>query len=205
MGIGDLIKQNRQDINWQEFAKVHKGEYLDGGMSKSDRVWLQYKEWNILLDTYSNAKMNSGSRYTRFRIPLYLRKIVRFNIQEAGGWGSMLNGMFGSKAMPILKNAAKKYQMSANHPTLAKPIAEDEQLWELILALPTLRLSIEDDNSFYGPPFPEDMDQLELDTLGIIRDQGELEGMLQLIHIVLDKLVQMQIIREKGIKLDYPY
>jgi hypothetical protein len=61
----------------------------------------------------------------------------------------------------------------------------------MIQAQPLVRLDAKDSEGWFGPKFPEDVDELHFQVLGVIKDMELLKGMINLFAAVLDQLCRI--------------
>ena len=67
----------------------------------------------------------------------------------------------------------------------------DSKLRALIQAQPTIKLSVKDSEGWFGPKFPEDVDELHFQVVGVIKDVERLKGLFDLFATVLDRLCRI--------------
>ena len=56
---------------------------------------------------------------------------------------------------------------------------------------PKIRLEVKDSEGWFGPKFPEDLDELHFEVLGVIKDVGRLKALFDLFAAVLDQLCRI--------------
>ena len=57
-----------------------------------------------------------------------------------------------------------------------------------MLAQPQIRLEVKDSEGWFGPKFPEDVDELHFQVVGVIKEVDRLKGLFDLFAAVLDRL-----------------
>jgi len=67
----------------------------------------------------------------------------------------------------------------------------DARLRALALAQPTIRLSVKDDEGWFGVRFPKGVDELHFQVVGVIKDVKRLKALFDLFSVVLDRLCQV--------------
>lgn len=67
----------------------------------------------------------------------------------------------------------------------------DSEVRALVQAQPTISLAVKDSEGWFGPSFPQDVDELLFQVLGIIKDVDRLKGPFDLFAAVLDRLWRM--------------
>jgi hypothetical protein len=61
----------------------------------------------------------------------------------------------------------------------------------MIQAQPQIRLDIKDSEGWFGPTFPEDVDELRFQIIGVIKDVDRLKSLFDLFATVLDQLCRI--------------
>jgi hypothetical protein len=62
---------------------------------------------------------------------------------------------------------------------------------QMILAQPKIRLEVKDSEGWFGPNFPEGVDKLHFQVLGVIKDVARLKALFELFAAVLDQLCRI--------------
>jgi hypothetical protein len=72
-----------------------------------------------------------------------------------------------------------------------------------ILDQPKIRLEVKDSEGWVGPKFPEDVDELHFQVVGVIKDVERLKALFDLFAAVLDQLCRIGSARrqEAGVEL----
>lgn len=68
------------DEIWKQIANEIDGEFIDQGFWGKDMLTFKYKEWELLLDTFSRKTGKTTTTYTRFRVPFVNRNDFKFTI-----------------------------------------------------------------------------------------------------------------------------
>ena len=79
----------------------------------------------------------------------------------------------------------------------------DPEVRSLILAQPQIRLEVKDGEGWFGPSFPEDVDELHFQVTGVIKEVDRLKALFDLFAAVLDRLCRIGSGRRKepGVRL----
>src|SRR5262249_44177398 len=59
---------------------------------------------------------------------------------------------------------------------------------QMIQDQPKIRLDVKDSEGWFGPKFPEDVDELQFQVVGVIKDVERLKALIDLFAAVLDQL-----------------
>ncbi|MBI4473438.1 MAG: hypothetical protein HY646_12275 [Acidobacteria bacterium] len=62
---------------------------------------------------------------------------------------------------------------------------------ELISSQPAIQFSVKDDEGWFGPDFPEGVDELHFNVIGVIKDVERLKRLYELFGVTLDELCRM--------------
>jgi hypothetical protein len=84
-----------------------------------------------------------------------------------------------------------------------RELFSDPEVRSLMLAQPQIRLEVKDSEGWFGPSFPEDVDELHFQVVGVIKDVDRLKGLFDLFAVVLDRLCRIGSAceREPGVSL----
>ena len=61
----------------------------------------------------------------------------------------------------------------------------------MIQAQPEFRLDVKDSEGWFGPKFPEDVDELHFQVAGVIKDVERLKALFDLFAALLDRLCRI--------------
>ena len=67
----------------------------------------------------------------------------------------------------------------------------DPTLRQMIQDQPKIRLEVKDSEGWFGPKFPEDVDELHFQVVGVIKDVERLKSLFDLFAAVLDRLCRI--------------
>jgi hypothetical protein len=62
---------------------------------------------------------------------------------------------------------------------------------QMSLAQPKIRLEVKDSEGWFGPRFPDDVDESHFEVLGVIKDVERLKALFDLFADVLDQLCRI--------------
>jgi hypothetical protein len=115
----------------------------------------------------------------------------RFTIYRKGFF-SELAKLFGMQDIEIGDEAFDEaFILKGNDEYKVQKLFEDRKIRELALAQPQLRLEVKDSEGWFGPRFPENVDELYFHVMGVIKDIERLKGLYELFAAVLDRLCRM--------------
>ena len=67
----------------------------------------------------------------------------------------------------------------------------DPEIRQMIQDQPKIRLEVKDSEGWFGPKFPEDVDELHFQVVGVIKDVERLKALFDLFAAVLDRLCRI--------------
>lgn len=191
-----LFGPSKEEI-WRQLAAEIEARYVPGGFWKGDKVQATHGEWTITLDTFVVHAGKTVIVFTRLRAPYVNPGGFRFTIYRKSifsGIGKVL-GMqdveIGHEPFDddfIIKGTdeAKLRRLFAN-PTLR----------ELVATQPQIKLTVKDDEGYFGPTFPDGVDELEFTVTGVIKDLERLKRLYELFAETLDQLCRIGIAYER--------
>ena len=184
-----------KDEIWTQIATDIGGEFIDGGFWGKDVLIYKHGEWQILLDTYtvttSTGKTTTSTTYTRMRAPFINKDGLYFKISREGFFSS-IGKFFGMQDIEIEDPFFdKQFVIKGNDPEKIKLLLADDRIKELCQTQPRIYLSIKDDEGWFGTDFPEGVDELYFQCVGIIKETERLKALFGLFCLILQRLVQI--------------
>src|SRR5262249_13531040 len=79
---------------------------------------------------------------------------------------------------------------SNNEPRVQQLFA-DTKLKALVRAQPEIRLDVKDSEGWFGPKFPENVDELHFQVVGVIKDVERLKSLFELFAAFLEQLCKI--------------
>lgn len=197
-----IFGPSKEEI-WGQIATEIGGEFIDGGFWKRDKLNFQHKEWTIVLDTYSRSHGNSSTTYTRIRAPFVNKDNLYFDIYRKSVF-SDLGKFFGMQDIPIgdpyFDDA---FIIKGNSEEQIVKLLKSDKLKQLFASIPKVHLKIKDDDGvLFGKYFPEGVDMLYFETIGVIKDKHKLHNLFVLFCAVLERLVQIDSAYENDPRVD---
>lgn len=181
---------SREEI-WRQLSSELGGNYIEGGLWKGDKVQIAHGEWSITLDIMVVSSGKSSTSYTRLRAPYINPDKFRFTIYRRGLF-SDLGKFFGGQDVEVgHEDFDRDFIIKGSDERKLKDLFASARLRELIAAQPQIRLTVKDNEGFFGPTFPENTDELCFYTLGIIKDVNRLRLLFDMFAETLDQLCRM--------------
>ena len=81
--------------------------------------------------------------------------------------------------------------IKGNDESKVREVFSDPKIRQMIQAQPKIRLEVKDSEGWFGPKFPEDVDELHFQVVGVIKDVERLKALFDLFAAVLDQLCRI--------------
>ena len=180
-----------KDEIWTQIAADIGGEFIEGGFWGKDVLIYRHGEWKILLDTYVVSTGTSSYSVTRMRAPFINKDDLYFKISREGFFSS-IGKFFGMQDIEIGDPFFdKQFIIKGNNPEKIKLLLGDDRIKELCQTQPRIHLSIKDDEGWFGTDFPEGVDELYFECVGVIKETVLLKALFGLFCLILQRLVQI--------------
>ena len=180
-----------KDEVWRQLSQEMGAEFVDGGFWKGSKVQVHVKPWTITLDTYSESSGESSVTYTRMRAPYINPEGFQFTIDRKGIF-SALGKLLGMQDIevgdPYFDEA---FNITGNDESKVVSLFSDTRIRQMIQDQPKIRLDVKDSEGWFGPTFPEDVDELHFQVVEVIKDIERLKALFDLFAAVLDQLCRI--------------
>lgn len=170
---------------WQQLADDISADFFKGTLLKSARVEKKYKNWNILLDTYTVNTGKSSVTYTRMRVPYKRENDIQFKMSRKNIF-SGLGRMFG---MPLIEtydyDFDDEFVLKGNDESIIKDIFQNQSIKD--------RIKFQKRLIFKTGPYKEKKSltdsELYFQMTGVLKDIDKLKNLFSLFSEMLDELV----------------
>jgi hypothetical protein len=199
----EIFGPSKEEI-WSQLSQEIGADYEEGGFFKQGKVVLSHRQWQITLDTHAVHTGKTTVIYTRMRAPYVNRDGFRFNIYRK----NILTGigqLFGLQDLEIGDPFFDDEFIIQGEPEhLVSALLANSEIRRLIQSQRDIHFQIRDDEGLFKKSFPEGVDELYFEVIGIIKDRERLKNLFDLFAAVLDQLCRLGSAYEKepGIKLD---
>ncbi len=164
---------------------------VEGGFTQGDKVIASHGDWMLTLDTYVVNAGNTIIVYTRMRAPYVNPDGFRFDIYRKSVFTN-LGKLFGMQDIEIgVEPFDEEFVIKGNDEAKVRALLGNADVRRLIEAQPDIRLSVKDDEGWFGPTFPEGVDELYFSTPGVIKDVERLKHLYELFAVTLDQLCEI--------------
>ncbi len=181
-----MFGPSREEI-WRRLSEELSAQYVSSFWS-GDRVVATYKEWELILDTYTVNTGNTSSTYTRLRAPYINKDGFRFTVYRSSVF-SPIGKFMGMQDIPIGDPVFDEdFVIKSNSEAQVRRFLGNPKLKALIAAQPRLRLEVQDDEGLFAKSYPDGVDLLKFVSGGVIKDMNQLRNLFTLFAEALNTL-----------------
>ena len=180
-----------KDEVWRQLSQEIGAEFVEGGFWKGNKVQAHVGPWTITLDTYTESTGETHVTYTRMRAPYVNPEGFRFTIYRKGLF-SDLGKLLGMQDIEVGDpEFDEAFIIKGNDEGKVCGLFADPKIRQMIQDQPKIRLEVKDSEGWFGPKFPEDVDELHFQVVGVIKDVERLKSLFDLFAAVLDQLCKI--------------
>jgi len=193
-----------KDEVWRQLSQEIGAEFVEGGFwtSTGSKVQAHVGPWIVTLDI-GRSDEDGKSTVTRLRAPYVNPEGFRFTIYRKG-FLSDLGKLLGMQDIEVGDpEFDEAFIVKGNDEPKVRALFAKPQIRQMIKAQPEFRLDVKDSEGWFGPKFPDDVDELHFQVVGEIKDLERLKALFDLFAAVLDELCRIGSAykREPGITL----
>jgi hypothetical protein len=180
-----------KDEVWRRLGEEIDADFIDGGFWKGSKVQAHVGPWTVTLDTYTVSTGKSHVTYTRMRAPYVNPEGLRFTLYRRGLF-SELGKLLGMQDIEVGDpEFDEAFIVKGTDESRVRELFADPEVRALALAQPQLHLTVKDSEGWFGPSFPEGVDELHFRVVGVIKEVDRLKGLFELFAAVLDRLCRI--------------
>ncbi len=180
-----------KDEVWRQLSEEIGAEFVEGGFWKGSKVQAHVGPWTVTVDTYTDSSGESSTTYTRMRAPYINPEGFRFTIYRKGFF-SDLGKLLGMQDVEVGDpDFDEAFIIQANDEDKVRTLFADPKIRQMIQDQPKIRLEVKDSEGWFGPRFPENVDELHFQVIGVIKDVDRLKALFDLFAAVLDQLCRI--------------
>jgi hypothetical protein len=179
-----------KDEVWRRLSQEISAEFVEGRFLKGSKVQAHVGPWTVTLDI-STSDEDSERPATRLRAPYVNPEGFRFTIYRKGFF-SDLGKLFGMQDIELgISEFDEAFIIQGNDESKVRALFANPTIRQMIQAQPSIRLKVKDSEGWFGPNFPENVDELHFQVFGIIEDKERLKALFDLFAAVLDQLCRI--------------
>jgi hypothetical protein len=180
-----------KDDMWRQLSQEIGADFIEGGFWKGNKVQAHVGIWTITLDIYTESTGETHVTYTRMRVPYVNPEGFRFTIYRKGFF-SELGKLFGMQDIEVSdSDFDEAFIIKGTDEFRVRDLFANPQIRQMIQAQPKIRLDVKDSEGWFGPTFPEDVDELHFQVVGVMKDIERLKALFDLFAAVLDQLCRI--------------
>jgi hypothetical protein len=188
--LREIFGPSKEEI-WSQLSREIGADYEEGGFFKNGKVVLSHRQWEITLDTYAVHTGKSTITYTRMRAPFMNRDGFRFKIYRKNVF-SGIGKLFGVQDVEVGDAFFDDQFIIQGEPEhLVGSLLTNGMIRQLIQSQKDIHFQIKDDEGLFRKNFPEGVDELSFEVVGIIKDRERLKSLFDLFSLVLDELCRL--------------
>lgn len=173
---------------WSKLSEEVGGKFIERGFFKDSKIEIQHGEWTITLDTYTVSTGKSNTPYTRIRAPYVNKGGFRFTIYRKTFF-SDIGKMLGMQDVEVgYPQFDEDFIIKGNDEYQLKKLFDNSKIRELISCQPRIHLQVKDDEGTFRGYFPDGVDELYFQSIGVIKDIERLNQLFDLFAEVLNHL-----------------
>jgi len=201
--LAGVFGPGREEV-WKQLCGEIGADFVDGGFWKGDKVQAHVKGWTVTLDVYTVSTGHSHVTYTRMRAPFVNRDNFRFRIYRK----SFFSGLGKALGMQDIEVGYSSqfdddFIVQGNDEIKVKTLFANAEIRRLIQEQPQIRLELKDDEGVFRARFPDGVDELHFQVVGVIRDVERLKKLFDLFAEVLAEMHRLGFASDEdpGVKL----
>lgn len=176
---------------WRQLCVEIGAQFVGGGFWKGNKVQGTHGPWTITLDTYTVSNGKTSTTYTRMRAPFVDPEGFRFVVYRRGIF-SDIGKWLGMQDIEIgEEDFDRDFILKSDEETKLRELLGSSKIRELISQQPDIYFSVKDDEGFFVSKFPEGVDELYFQVVGVIKDVERLKLLYALFAETLDQLCRI--------------
>ena len=176
---------------WKQLSEQVQGRFVEGGFWKGDKVLVEHGPWTLTLDTYAVSRGKVNVVFTRMRAPYVNPGSFRFTVYRK----SVFSGIAKVLGMQDIEVGDPPFDegfiLQSSDPSRLRELLASARIRELIEKQKDIHFEVRDDEGWFGTKFPEGVDELRFEVLGVIKDLERLKLLFELFAETLDELCRI--------------
>jgi len=190
MALRKLFGPSKAEI-WRQLSADIGAQFVDGGWWKTDKVVATHGQWTVTLDTFTVSTGKVTVVYTRMRAPYINPSGFRFTIYRRGIF-SNIGKMFGMQDVEVGDPPFDDdFIIKGTDEPQLRSLLSNPRIRDLISRQKDVHFTVKDDEGWFGPTFPEGVDELYFHVVGIIKDAERLKLLYELFSETLEELCRI--------------
>src|SRR6266705_2895666 len=188
--LRSLFGPSKGDI-WRQFSNEIGGSNVESGFGTSEKVQVTHGEWTLTLDAHAELVGTAPIFFTRLRAPYVNPDGFRFTVYRKGFFSEIAK-RFGMQDVQIGDEGFDRdFIIKGTDEAKLRMLFLSPRIRALIAIQAEIVFAVKHDEGWFGPDFPEDIDELYFSVVGVINDVGRLKLLYELFGETLDRLCRM--------------
>jgi hypothetical protein len=185
-----LFGPSKEEI-WRQLSAEIDANYVEGSWRGADKVQVTHGEWTVTLDTYTVSTGKAVIVFTRMRAPYVNPDGFRFTVYRRSIFSGIAK-FFGMQDVEVGEASFDSdFIVKSNDESKVRALCMNPRIRELIAQQPSIHFTVKDDEGWFGPTFPEGVDELYFSVAGVIKDVERLKLLYELFATTLDELCRI--------------
>lgn len=185
-----LFGPSKREI-WRQLSTDIDARFVQETFGKGDKVQAAHGEWTVTLDTYVVSNGKTVVVFTRMRAPYVNPDGFRFSIYRRGLFSEFAKRL-GMQDVEIGDEPFdQNFIIKGTDEAQLKKLFANPRIRDLIARQPDIHFSVKDDEGWFGPAFPDGVDELYFSVAGVIKDVERLKLLYELFSETLDHLCRI--------------
>ena len=191
MGVLHRVFGPSRKTIWTQLSTEIGAQYKDGGFWKGDKVQATHGAWTVTLDTYAVSTGKVTVVYTRMRAPYVNPSGFRFKVYRTGVL-SPVGKWFGMQDIEVHDEPFdREFIIKGTDENRVRELFANPKVRELVALQKDIQFEVKDDEGWFGPSFPEGVDELSFVVVGVIKDVDRLKLLYELFAETLEQLCRI--------------
>jgi hypothetical protein len=188
--LRQLFGPSRNDI-WRQLSADLGGHLVGGTPFKPAKVQATHGEWTVTLDTHAVSTGKVTIIYTRMRAPFVNPGGFRFTIYRRELFSDIAKWLGMQDVQVGFEPFDSDFIIKGTDETMVRALFSKQKIRDLIAAQKKIHLTVKDDEGWFARKFPEGVDELQFNVVGVIKDLDRLKLLYELFAETLDQLCEI--------------
>lgn len=180
-----------KDEIWRQLSAELGADFVERNFLRGSKVLARAGEWLITLDNYTVSTGHTHQSFTRIRAPYVNRDGFRFTIYRKGAFSDLAKRLGMQDVEVGYPDFDRDFIIKGNDEKKLRALFANQKIRRLIQAQPAIKLTVKDDEGWFGADFPEGVDELYFQVHGVIKDIERLKLLYELFAETLNHLCQI--------------
>ena len=181
-----------KDEVWRQLSQEIGAEFVEGGFWKGSKVQAHVGPWTMTLDTYTANRPARATSPTPACVPPTSTPRASGSRSTGRSVFSDLGKLLGMQDIEVGDpEFDEAFIIKGNDESKVRDLFANPKIRQMIQDQPKIRLEVKDSEGWFGPKFPEDVDELHFQVVGVIKDVERLKALFDLFAAVLDQLCRI--------------